>query len=240
MNKCRLDRFVSNQTSLSRSEAIKEIKRGKVAVDNKTVKDPSFSIDTDTSFVTLSGEEIKYKKHIYLIMNKPSGVLTATRDKGVKTVIDLVPEKYRRKDLSPAGRLDKDTTGLLILTDDGAFVHNIISPKKMVPKVYEAELIKDINDEDVKAFFDGIVLSDGTTCLSATLKKAGDKKAKVKIYEGKYHQVKRMFAARGNKVLALKRVSIGLLKLPENLMPGDIKEVSFDDLLRKTINYKQK
>ena len=240
MAKIRLDKFISNQTALSRSEAIREIKRGNVLVDNHIQKSPSFTFDTEKQAVTLNGETVLYKKFIYLIMNKPGGVLTATRDKGAKTVVDLVPIEYRRKELSPAGRLDKDTTGLLILTDDGTFIHNIISPKKMVPKEYTASLIRDITDSDIKAFSDGIVLKDGTTCLPAKLEKAGDKKAKVKIYEGKYHQVKRMFAARDNKVIGLERTKIGLLELPKNLKPGDIKEVSFNDLLRKTINYNQK
>lgn len=239
MSKIRLDKFISNQTPLSRSEAVKEIKRGNVKVDGVCVKQPSFSVDT-TSDITLFNSRVCYKKHIYLIMNKPKGVITASRDKSAKTVLDLVPENLRRKDLAAVGRLDKDTTGLLLITDDGDFAHNLISPKKMIPKTYVAMLDKDITKEDILAFSGGVVLKDNTRCMPALLERTAPFTAKITIYEGKYHQIKRMFGTRNIGVNELKRISVGLLKLPENLPFGQVKEVNYDDLLKNTINYNQK
>lgn len=239
MPKLRLDRFLSNQTPLSRTDAIREIKRGNVTVDGVIQKQPSFCLETEKQTVMLSGVEIAYKEHIYLIMNKPKGVVCAARDKLSKTVLDIIPEKYRRKGLSTVGRLDKDTTGLLILTDDGDFAHKCISPKKMVPKKYIVTLDNSITDDDIAAFSDGITLADGTRCMPATLKRLNDREVAVTIFEGKYHQIKRMFGVRNLGVNTLSRVSIGLLNLPEKLAEGEVIEVNFDELAEKTINFSQ-
>ena len=163
-------------------------------------------------------------------MNKPAGILSASNDKRAKTVVDIVPEHLKREGLFPVGRLDKDTTGFLIVTNDGDFGHKIISPKSNIEKVYLAELDGDVTDEMIAAFEKGVVLADGTQCMSAKLEKAGDCTALITIREGKYHQVKRMFGTVGLGVNKLHRKSIGGLSLPEGLEPGCCMELSFDDL----------
>ena len=162
-------------------------------------------------------------------MNKPKGVVCATQDNLSKTVLDIVPESLRRKGLAPAGRLDKDTVGLVILTDDGDFAHRIISPKKHVYKRYYAELDKAVTDEAVRMFENGIVLADGTVCLPARLEIVGENSACVEICEGKFHQVKRMFSACGLSVLHLKRLSIGGLELDNTLAEGECREMTKDE-----------
>lgn len=226
MEKERLDKYLSNQLNISRSEARTSIRRGLAAVNGITVKDPGFPVKPYADRVELSGGEVPFKRFIYLVMNKPAGVITASRDKSAKTVLDLVPENLRRRNLAPVGRLDKDTTGLLILTDDGEFAHKCISPKSKVAKSYIAELDGDIDESTVKAFKDGVVLADGYRTKPAELYGLGNKRARVVITEGKYHQIKRMFGVFSLGVNRLHRESVGGLKLPEYLKAGDCEEVS--------------
>ena len=168
----RLDKIISHAFSLSRKQAKAVIKSGKVTVDSETVTDPDFKAEPESVF--FEGRSAEYKEHIYIMLNKPRGVISATEGKGEKTVVDLVPESLQRKGLFPAGRLDKDTVGFVLITDDGVFAHEILSPKKHVEKTYFVETDKPIGDELEKIFLEGVVLYDGTECMSAVLKKEDD------------------------------------------------------------------
>ncbi len=226
MNKQRLDKFVSGQVArLTRSLAREVIKKGHIAVNGSVCRDPSLIIDVDLEVVTLDGERINYKRFIYILMNKPKGVLSASNDKSRQTVVDLVPEHLSRDGLFPVGRLDRDTTGLLLITDDGEFAHNCISPKFDVPKTYRADLDGDVTGDMIAKFAEGITLVDGTKCRPAILERVSKNLARVTITEGKYHQVKRMFGVVGLGVNELHRERIGELSLPENLNPGECVEL---------------
>ena len=230
MEKQRLDKFVANQLNITRSEARSEIRRGRTSISGVIVKDPSVIIDVHSAEVEHCGTRIDYKKHIYILMNKPAGVLSASNDRSRRTVIDLVPDEMRRSGLFPVGRLDKDTTGLLLITDDGEFAHNCISPKKGIPKVYEAELDGEISEDMPGKFFEGVTLADGTLCKSALLERIGEKTVSITITEGKYHQIKRMFGVFGLGVNKLHRVSLGDLVLPDALKEGECKEIPLSEL----------
>jgi 16S rRNA pseudouridine516 synthase len=220
MAKERFDKIIANQFNVSRKDARIAIKRGKGTVDGKVVRDFGALVDT-TSQITFCGQALEYKKFIYILMNKPKGVLSASNDKSRKTVVDLVPPEMKRQGLFPVGRLDKDTTGLLIITDDGDFAHRAIAPNKNVFKTYEVTLDGKVTDDMIPIFSEGIVLADGAVCKSALLKPLGENRAEVKISEGKYHQIKRMFGTVGLGVNELKRKAIGGLELPDSLAEGD-------------------
>ena len=170
----RLDKYLSECTALSRSQLRQIIKNGSVCVDSVPVTAPEQKLDSDTAYVTLDGKPVSYAKFCYYMLNKPSGLLSATDDKKQKTVIDLFPAELRKKNLFPVGRLDKDTTGLLIITNDGEFAHRVISPKSEIVKTYRACTESPVDDADVEAFRQGIVLADGTQCLPAGLEKLPD------------------------------------------------------------------
>ncbi len=225
MNKQRLDKIISTQFGISRRDARRDIKIGRVTVDGDIIKDFGYQADAKEQKIEYCGKALEYKEHLYIIMNKPQGVISASQDKRKKTVIELVPESLRRPDLFPAGRLDKDTTGLLIITDDGDFAHKLLSPKKEVYKTYIAQLDGDITEEMCKKFADGIILADGTPCKKAELKRVGECVAQIKISEGKYHQIKRMFGTVGLGVNGLERVAVGGLNLPRNLEKGQCREL---------------
>ncbi len=229
MEKQRLDKFLSAQKGFSRSEARNIIRKTGLYVDGISVFDPSFTIDPDSSSVVFKGENIEYKKYIYILMNKPKGVLSASEDKSRKTVVDLVPDELKRRELAPVGRLDKDTTGLILLTDDGVFSHNCISPSKSVQKVYEAVLDGDVTQSMIESFAKGTILADGTVCKRAILERIGENKARIIITEGKYHQIKRMFGTVGLGVVDLKRIKIGKLVIPEYLKEGECIELSCEE-----------
>lgn len=220
MSKSRLDKLISNQLLISRSVVRTGIYRGKATVNGEVLRDPSAQVDTDWA-VSFDGQSVSFKEHIYILIYKPRGVICATEDKSQKTVLDLLPENIRRRDLAPVGRLDKDTTGLLLITDDGAFAHDCISPKKKISKTYIATLDGDVTDEMCEAFAKGITLADGTLCRPAVLERIGDNLARIVITEGKYHQIKRMFGTVGLGVNALHRAAIGNLQLPQNMCEGD-------------------
>ena len=227
----RLDKIVSIGAGASRSDARKLILRGKVQVNGNLVRDIAFKVDPNKDEICLSGEKIFYKKHIYLIMNKPKGVLTATEDKKKQTVIDLIPAELFRKDLFPVGRLDKDTTGMLIITNDGDFAHQLLSPNKKVPKKYLVQLDGEVKPELVEKFREGLTLADGTVLLSATLEILSDTTtAIVTITEGKYHQIKRMFGLFDLGVNELKRISFAGLNLPESISEGEVRELTVNEL----------
>ncbi len=218
----RLDKFLSGQTGMSRSEAREVLKSLRVCVNGRTEKFYDYKINTDTDVVMVDGKKVSYSEYIYLVMNKPKGVLTATEDKRQSTVLDLVPEHLRRKNLAPVGRLDKDTTGLLLLSDNGVFAHKVISPKSHIEKEYIATLDGQVTDEHIKIFADGVTLADGTKCMPAVLRRIDETRASVTICEGKYHQIKRMFGTVGLGVNELSRIRIGELSLPGDLPEGDV------------------
>lgn len=230
MSYTRLDKLIASQGNMTRKEVQKLIKSGMVEVNGELVTDCGLSVDSDTDRVKIDGNELFYKRSIYIMMNKPAGVLSASSDKKATTVIDLVPDKLRRRELFPAGRLDKDTTGFILITDDGALSHNILSPKNHVIKTYEALLNAEISERDISLFAEGIVLEDGTECMPAQIKALGNCIVQIKICEGKFHQIKRMVAAVGKEVLQLKRVSIGGLELDTSLAEGECREITEDEL----------
>lgn len=228
----RLDKILASQGSSSRKEVKEMIKKGRVAVNGVTVCDSSVKISEDDS-VTLDGNELILKKHIYLMLNKPQGVVSVSDSKSDKTVIDIVPDKFYRSGLFPAGRLDKDTVGFVLITDDGDFAHRILSPKNHVVKTYEARLERKLTDSQKNLIQNGIVLSDGTTCKESRVKILEDGNnplVEIQICEGKYHQIKRMFAAAGNKVVYLKRTKIGTLPLDNTLSEGQCREITPEEL----------
>lgn len=230
----RLDKLIASQGKLSRSDVKKMVKSGRVTVDGAVVKSADIKVDADKSVISVDGKALNYKKNIYIMLNKPQGVISASNDKTQKTVVDLVPPELYRDGLFPAGRLDGDTVGFVLITDDGDFAHRILSPKNHIMKTYHATLRSPLTEDDISAFKNGIELSDGTLCLEAEvrmLEKTDEPIAEVKICEGKYHQVKRMFAALGNKVLYLKRVRMGGLDLDESLEEGQCREITAEELL---------
>jgi len=225
----RLDKIISLQFNISRSVARKAVFSGRVTLGGQVVRDPSMRLNPEESDICYEGQAVEYKKYIYIVMNKPKGVLSASNDKRRETVVDLVPERLKRNNLFPVGRLDRDTTGLLIITDDGDFAHNAISPKKKVSKTYIAELDGAVTDDMIKLFAEGVTLADGTACASAKLERVGETEAKITITEGKYHQIKRMFGVVGLGVNNLRRVSFGGLQLPEDLDEGECRELTSEE-----------
>ncbi|NLC43823.1 MAG: rRNA pseudouridine synthase [Clostridiales bacterium] len=225
----RLDKILANSGFGSRKEVKSLIKSGAVLVSNEIVKDPGFLVDIDEEDLLVNGKRLQYKEFHYLMMNKPPGFISATWDRDSKTVIDLLDEPYNKFGLFPVGRLDKDTEGLLLLTNDGQLAHKLLSPKKQVPKTYYAEVSGKVVEHDIVTFQQGIPLESDFTTLPAELDilAAGDiSKVLVTIYEGKFHQVKRMFEAVGKSVLFLKRISMGNLKLDDNIPLGEYKELT--------------
>lgn len=230
----RLDKLISSQGLCNRKQVKQLVRKGKVTVNGVPVKDSGFSVNPDLDHIAVDGMELSYQKFVYLMLNKPRGVICATEDRIAKTVLDLVPPELLRPGLFPAGRLDKDTTGFVLLTDDGALAHRILSPKNHIQKTYEAVLDHPLSREDILALAEGITLKDGTRCLPAIVEPlfdsknagtdcsnhTGNSKIKIKICEGKYHQIKRMIAARDNAVLTLKRVSMGNVSLDPALPEG--------------------
>lgn len=217
----RVDKLLASTGHWSRKEIKELVRRGCVQADGQTVLRPEEKYDPVRVIFQVEGERVDCSPFVYLMMYKPEGVLSATEDKRQKTVLDLLPEYLQRRGLFPVGRLDKDTTGLLLLTDDGALAHDLLSPKKHVDKVYLAQVDGHVDEDDVAALAHGMILGDGTQCLPAGLKPLEDgSRCLVTLREGKYHQVKRMLAARGKPVVTLKRLSMGTLVLDQELEAG--------------------
>ncbi|QAY66390.1 pseudouridine synthase [Paenibacillus protaetiae] len=239
--KLRLDKLLSNMGLGSRSEIKKAVKQGAVAVDGKTAKDSGLIVDPDTQQVTFHGEPVVYRDTVYLMMNKPPGVISATEDGRERTVIDLLEDEDRLLSPFPVGRLDKDTVGLLLLTNDGQLAHDLLSPRKHVDKTYEAVVEGDVGEGDKAAFTEGVVLDDGYKTMPASLHVLKQKTAEdgqvmstisLTIKEGKFHQVKRMFEAVGKKVVYLKRVAMGPLTLDDDLEEGTYRELTEEEVER--------
>lgn len=225
----RLDKFLSSRGSLSRKEAQKHIKNGDVTINGEVCKTAEKKLDPKTDAVALRGQAVCPDEHIYIMLNKPAGVVSASRDNFDKTVIDILPPELKRSGLFPAGRLDKDTEGLLIITDDGNFAHEMLSPKNHVEKKYVATLDREITSEVIKKFEGGITFADGTKCMPAKLEigeNGSENTGIVTVCEGKFHQVKKMFAVCGLKVVHLQRISVGNLYLDGKLPIGEAKKLT--------------
>ena len=216
----RIDKIIASQGQYSRKAVKALIAKGRVTVDGSPVKSSSDKADPAMAKITIDGKPLNFKRHVYLMLNKPQGYVSATEDRDHRTVLELVPEAYRGRELFPAGRLDRDTTGLMIITDDGVLAHNILAPKKHVPKLYHVELDIPVTEEMRERFLAGVVLQDGI-CKAADLTKIDTHIALVTLREGRYHQIKRMFGCCGAEVVALKRLGMGKLYLPEDLADGD-------------------
>ena len=233
MDKLRLDKFLSSQNICSRKDAGKLVREKRVTVNGNAAPKSDIKIDPERDIIEVDGKTVAYMEHIYIMMNKPKGVLSASNDKNAPTVIDLLPETLKRRGLFPAGRLDKDTTGLLIITDDGDFAHKMLAPKSGVFKLYKAQLDKDLTDEGKASLEKGITLADGTAFRPAVVsfENEGDRSSVfIKITEGKFHEVKRMFAYCGCEVLELERKCIGELALDGQLSVGEARLISEREL----------
>lgn len=256
----RLDRILSNFGYGSRSEIRKLVKDGAIKVDGSIIKDASLHVKPENNKIEVNGKQLHYRKFIYVMMNKPAGVISATYDNKLKTAIDLLPDEFSCFDLFPAGRLDIDTEGMLLLTNNGQLAHELLSPKKHVPKRYYALIDGIVTEEDIKLFGEGVILDDGYKTMPAELKiitksrenhfnEADDSienvdctmkdqfingarysEIELVLHEGKFHQVKRMFEATSKKVTYLKRIQMGGLKLDETLKPGECRELTSEEL----------
>jgi len=226
----RIDRILSDMGVASRKELKEIIKSGRVSVDGEVVRKPEEKCDPESALICIDGEVLRYSKFLYFMMDKPCGIVTATEDKKQDTVVSLLSAELQRMGIFPVGRLDKDTSGLLLLTNDGDFAHRVISPKSEIEKRYIAQVEGEPNGEDVRAFAEGIELRDGFRCLPAKLELLGGSECAVTVMEGKYHQVRRMLASRGKPVLKLRRVSIGNLTVDSDLGAGGYRELSAEEL----------
>ena len=225
----RLDKFLCDSGAGTRSQVKQLLKAGRVTVDGKTEKDPGRKIDPAANAVQLDGSAMGGYARRVVMMNKPMGYVTATEDAKEKTVMELLPEQMRHWDLKPIGRLDKQTEGLLLFTNDGELLHRLISPKKEVPKVYYARHEGQGTEEDAAAFASGLTLRDGTVCLPAKLEPLGPGESRITVCEGKYHQVRRMMASRGMTVTYLERIREGTLTL-EGLPRGKTRVLTEQEL----------
>lgn len=234
MGLLRLDKYLSDMKIGTRSQVKEFIRKGRVAIDGRTVRTPEFKVDTKSQRVSMDDIEVGYTDMEYYMLNKPAGVLTATTDMNAKTVFDLM--NVKRKDLFPVGRLDKDTEGLLLITNDGALAHSLLAPKKHVDKVYYAKVSGEIGEPEVRAFSEGIKIDESFTAMPAVLEiieydeKNNLTEVNVTVHEGKFHQIKRMFEAAGSCVLYLKRISMGTLMLDEALGTGEYRELTAAEL----------
>ena len=225
----RIDKIIASQGVYSRSEVKKLIQQKKIKVNGEIITSSNIKIDTANAKILIDNEDLTIKKHIYLILNKPEGYVSATKDGKDKTVLDLVPDEYKSREVFPAGRLDKNTTGLMIITDDGQMAHNILAPKKHISKKYEVTIDIPVTEEMRNGFKDGVELIDGK-CKSSDMVITGQYTAEVILTEGRYHQIKRMFGCYGAKVTKLHRTQMGKLELPKDLAPGKTRELTPEEL----------
>ncbi|MEO2078496.1 MAG: pseudouridine synthase [Bacillus sp. (in: firmicutes)] len=238
----RIDKMLANLGYGSRKEVKQLLKSGSVKIDDVVVKDAKQHVDPEKQTVTLNGEVIEYREFIYLMMNKPQGVLSATEDNHTETVIDLLELEDQVYEPFPVGRLDKDTEGLLLITNDGQLAHRLLTPKKHVPKTYFAVIEGEVTEADITAFANGVTLDDGYETKPGELKilKSGIRSdIELTITEGKFHQVKRMFEAVGKRVVYLQRISMGPLELDETLELGEYRELT-DEEIELLMNYQVK
>ena len=225
----RLDKFLSETGTATRSESKKAARFGGVALNGVTVRDLSVHIDPESDRVTYMGNPIVYQKNIYIMMNKPDGVISATEDGNEKTVLELLPEKYRKMEIFPCGRLDKNTLGLLILTNNGALAHRLLSPKCHVEKTYRFECERPLTDSDVELLCKGVDIGEKSSTRPATVSLTSNRSGEISVTEGKFHQIKRMFQAVCNKITYLERVRFADLTLDESLARGEWRELTADE-----------
>ncbi|MBR1444400.1 MAG: rRNA pseudouridine synthase [Firmicutes bacterium] len=236
MSLIRLDKYLASSGLGSRTDVKNAISKGLVAIDGKPVKKADIKFDPEKTIVTYSSNPVIYEKYVYFMLNKPNGVVSATEDKTDKTVIDLISEEDRRKGIFPVGRLDKDTEGLLIITNDGGFSHNTLSPKKHVEKEYYAKIKGIADNKDINALAEGIIIDKDTKCLPSKLEIISTDNAevtseiKITINEGKFHQIKRMFHTLDKEVIYLKRIRFGEIVLDEDLSPGEYRKLTEKEL----------
>ncbi len=231
--KMRVDKLLSNVGVASRAELKKYCKQGLISVNGKVINNPGIQVDSENDEVIFNGEKIVYREFIYIMLNKPDGYISATFDKYDPIVLDLIDQSYLVFEPFPVGRLDKDTEGLLVLTNDGQLAHRVLSPKKHVPKTYYAKIQGKVTEEDILAFEKGVILDDGYETMPSQLKilKSDDmSEIELTIHEGKFHQVKRMFESVDKKVVYLKRISMGKLKLDESLELGEYRELTEEEV----------
>ena len=225
----RLDKLISDGAALTRKEAAASVRAGQAAVNGIVVREPDRKVDPGIDSVVFRGAPLVYRKYIYAMLNKPAGYVSATDDRSLPYVLELFPPEYRKRGLFPVGRLDRDTTGLLIMTDDGQTAHRCLSPRRHVTKVYSFTCLSPLPPEAEKAFADGMTLG-GEVCLPATLSPDGSRTAgTVTLTEGKYHQIKRMFERLGNKITTLKRESFAGIPLDPSLAPGEWRELTKEE-----------
>ena len=231
--KMRVDKLLSNVGVASRAELKKYCKQGLISVNGKVINNPGVQVDSENDDVRFNGEKIVYREFVYIMLNKPDGYISATYDKYDPIVLDLIDQSYLVFEPFPVGRLDKDTEGLLVLTNDGQLAHRVLPPKKHVPKTYYAKIQGKVTEEDILAFEKGVILDDGYETMPSQLKilKSDDmSEIELTIHEGKFHQVKRMFESVGKKVVYLKRLSMGKLMLDENLGLGEYRELTDEEV----------
>ena len=231
--KMRVDKLLSNVGVASRAELKKYCKQGLISVNGKVINNPGVQVDSESDDIRFNGEKIVYREFVYIMLNKPDGYISATFDKYDPIVLDLIDQAYLVFEPFPVGRLDKDTEGLLVLTNDGQLAHRVLSPKKHVPKTYYAKIQGKVTEEDILAFEKGVILDDGYETMPSQLKilKSDDmSEIELTIHEGKFHQVKRMFESVGKKVVYLKRLSMGKLKLDESLGLGEYRELTEEEV----------
>lgn len=229
----RLDKYLAEMSVGTRSEVKQMVRKGRVCLNGQIVKKPEQKVSKQGNLITVDGNEIIFQKEEYIMLNKPAGVVSATQDAKDKTVLDLI-ENSKRKDLFPAGRLDKDTEGLLLLTNDGQLAHRLLSPKKHVDKTYYAKIQGKVCNQDVEIFRNGLDIGEKKKTLPADLKilhSAEISEIEITIREGKFHQIKRMFEAVDKKVIYLKRISFGNLRLDESLALGEHRNLTQEELL---------
>ncbi len=231
--KLRVDKVLSTIGCGSRADMKRYCKYGMISVNGEVVNNPGFQVDPEVDEIVFDGEKVTYREFIYIMLNKPDGYISATFDKHDPIVLDLIDPSYLIYEPFPVGRLDKDTEGLLILTNDGKLSHRVLSPKKHVPKTYYAKVDGIVNDDDIIAFEKGVTLDDGYETMPAQLKilKSDEiSEIELTIHEGKYHQVKRMFESVGKRVVYLKRLSMGKLNLDESLELGEYRELTIEEI----------
>lgn len=227
----RLDKFLCDTAGLTRTEAKNAVKKGQIAVNGKVQKAADFKVKENADTVTFQGRPLSYAEFHYYMLHKPAGVITATEDKKESTVMDILKEE-KVKNLFPVGRLDKDTEGLLLITDDGELAHNLLSPKKHVDKEYLVKLRDCISEEDCKKLSEGVDIGDEKPTAPAKVERVEEKEILLTIREGRFHQVKRMLRAVGNEVVYLKRLSMGSLRLPEDLEKGSYRALSEEEIYK--------
>ena len=227
----RADKLIASNTALSRKDAAKLIRSGQVLSDGIPVTSPDQKL-SETALLCINGRTVAAKKFVYLMMNKPSGLLSVSRAPTDRTVTDLLTPELKKRELFPAGRLDRDTTGFVLLTDDGVFAHNILAPKKHIPKTYEVRLDTPVTDEMARGFADGTVLADGSPCAPSVLipDETDPFSCEMVLTQGMYHQIKRMFGVYGAGVVTLHRSVMGNLRLDPALAPGEYRELTEEEL----------